>query len=258
MLIYKRLNKEEDFTVMSADIALSAKKRDLLGKKVKHLRTDGQIPGVVHDRGKDSVIVSINEAEFKKVYSAAGKHHPVQLKVDGKTYTTLIREVTNKPAASPILHAVFQAIKADEKVSAELPIKLTEDIPAERASLLVLKNLDHIMVEALPKDLIDSVEVDANSLAEVGDKLHVSDIKLPDTITIKTDPETVIAAVEMPKDQVAEADAALEETAAQEGASAEDAEGEPTVEGAEGEAEKTEESSESSDSKEPKESPKED
>ena len=246
---------------MSADIALSAKKRDLLGKKVKHLRTDGQIPGVVHDRGKDSVIVSINEAEFKKVYSAAGKHHPVQLKVDGKTYTTLIREVTNKPAASPILHAVFQAIKADEKVSAELPIKLTEDIPAERASLLVLKNLDHIMVEALPKDLIDSVEVDANSLAEVGDKLHVSDIRLPGSITIKTDPETVIAAVEMPKDQIAEADAALEETAAQEGATAEaeeGAEGEPTEEGAEGEAEKTEESSESSDSKEPKESPKED
>ena len=139
------------------------------------------------------------------------------------------------------MHVVFQAIKEDEKVTAEIPVKLSDEIPAERASLLVLKSLDHIVVEALPKDLIDSIEVDASTLAEVGDKLHVSDIKLPSTITLKTDLEQTIATVEMPKDQIAEADAALEEQKAADAASdGEGGEEAGTAEGEEKPAEITE------------------
>lgn len=220
---------------MSEDIVLSAQKRDVLGKQVRSLRNQGQTPAVIHERGKDSLHVSVPSAEFKKAFSSAGKHHAIKLDVEGKKYTTIIKEVVNAPASSSILHAVFQAIKEDEKVAAEIPLKLSEDIPAERASLLVLKNLEYVTVEALPKDLIDVVEVDASSLAEVGNKLHISDIRLPASITIKNDPEQVIAAVEMPKDQIAEADAALEEQKAADSAGAEGeetaAEGEETSDG---------------------------
>lgn len=214
---------------MSEDIVLSAQKRDVLGKKVKKLRDDGHTPGVIHERGKDSVYVSVPSLEFKKAFSAAGRHHAIKIDVGGKKYTTIIKEVTNAPASNSVLHAVFQALKEDEKVTAEIPLRLVGDIPAERASLLVLKNMDHVTVEALPKDLIDVVEVEASSLEEVGSKLHVSDIRLPSTITIKSDPEAVIATVEMPKDQIAEADAALAEQQAAEGAAP--AEGEDTAEG---------------------------
>lgn len=212
---------------MSSDITLSAQKREVLGKQVRALRSNGLTPAVVHQRGEDSLHISIPSAELKKVYASAGKHHAVKLDVDGKKYTTIIKEMVNAPASSSVLHTVFQAIKEDEKVSTQIPLKLIGEIPAERASLLVLKNLDHIMVEALPKDLIDVAEVDASSLEEVGDKLHISDINLPNTIMIKDDPGYVIATVEMPKDQIAEADAALEEQKAQEG---EPAEGEEPAE----------------------------
>lgn len=195
------------------DITLSAKKRVLTGKKVKQLRDAGLTPAVIHEKNKDSVDIEVDAAHLKKVFAAAGKHHAVQLDLEGKKYTTIIKELISGPASHIYYHAVFQAIKADEKVTAELPVKLSEDIPAERASLLVLKKLDHLLVEALPKDLIDSVEVDASGLVQAGDKLQVSDIKLSSAITIKTDPETVIATVEVPKDQIAEADAALEEQA---------------------------------------------
>lgn len=220
-----------------ADITLAAQKREVLGKQVKKLRNDGQTPGVIHERGKDSVYVSVPSLDFKKAFSAAGKHHAIKLDVDGKKYTTIIKDVINAPASSNVLHAVFQAIKEDEKVTAQIPLKLVGDIPAEKASLLVLKNLDHVTVEALPKDLVDVVEVDASPLAEVGNKLHVSDIKLPSAITIKNDPDNVIAAVEMPKDQIAEADAALAEQQAADGAGAESEEGEAAEGGEEAPAE---------------------
>ncbi len=220
---------------MSDAITLSAKKRDVLGKQVRALRRDGQTPGVVHDHGKASIHISMDEAELKKAYSQAGGHHPINLDIEGTKYTTLIKEVTHQPASAKLYHSVFQAIKANETVKADIPIKLVGEIPAERASLLVLQTLDHVEVEALPKDLVDAIEVDATTLAEVGDRLHVSDLQVPSGLTVKTDPEQTIATVEMPKDQVAEADAALEEQAEADGTTAE---GEEAAEGTEGEAAK--------------------
>ncbi len=194
-------------------ITLTASKRDVLGKQVRALRNAGQTPAVVHDHGKDSIHIVVEEKEFKKVYHAAGKHHPVVLKIDGKSYTTLIKEVTNKPASGTVFHSVFQAISANETVKAEIPIHLIGEIPAERASLLVLQNLNSVEVEALSKDLVDSLDVDASVLVDVGDTITVADIKVPTGIEIKTEPEHVIATVEMPKDQIAEADAAQAELA---------------------------------------------
>jgi len=218
---------------MSEEVTLKVNKRDLFGKKVKQLRRNGQIPAVVHERGKDSVHITVDSADFKKVFASAGRHHAIKLNIGGKKYTTIIKEVVNQPASAKFYHAVFQAIKEDEAVTAEIPLKITGEIPAERAGLLVLKNVESVEVEALPADLIDVVEVDGTKLVEVGDKLHISDITVPSSITIKAEPEKVVAAVEMPKDQIAEADAALEEMKAQEEAGEEPAEGEEAEEGAE-------------------------
>lgn len=201
-------------------ITLNANKRDVLGKKVRALRAEGKTPAVIHDHGKNSIHISIEEKELKKVYIAAGRHHPVDLNVEGKKYTTLIKEVTNKPATGILYHSVFQAIKANETVKAEIPVKLTEEIPAERASLLVLQSLETVEVEALPADLVDSLEVNADKLVEPGDKLQVSDIVVPKNVTILSDPETVIATVEIPKNQTAEADAAAADLAADAGSTA--------------------------------------
>ncbi|MBW3569195.1 50S ribosomal protein L25 [Candidatus Parcubacteria bacterium] len=201
-----------------ADITLTAQKRNVLGKQVRRLRREGYTPAVVHQRGGESLHVSVDSALFKKAFSAAGRHHAIKLDVDGKKYTTIIKEVTNAPASYSFYHAVFQSIKEDEKVTAEVPIKLSDEIPAARANLLVLTHLDYLEVEALPKDLLDSIEVDGSTLIEAGDRLHVSDIKVPSNVTVKTDQDHLIASVETPRDQVAEADAALEEQAAAEGA----------------------------------------
>lgn len=195
-----------------SDIALAAKKRGVIGKKVKNLRRAGLVPAVIHNHGGDSLPIEIDSLEFVKVFSSAGKHHPVKLDVEGKKYTTLIKEVTHYPASNKITHTVFQSIKANEKVLAEVPLRISEDNPATRASLLVLTHINSIEIEALPNDLIDVVEVDTSSLTDVGDKVTVANLVVPKAVEIKLDPEMVIASVEMPKDQIAEADAALAES----------------------------------------------
>lgn len=197
------------------DSTLTAVKRDVSATKAKQLRASGSTPAVIHDHGKESIHITVPDAELKKVYASSGKHHPVELTVDGKKYVTMIKEVTHKPATAIIYHTVFQAISANEKTSAEVPLQLSEDIPAIKASLQVLRKLETVEIEALTKDMIDVIEVDASSLVEVGDKITVADLKVPANVTITTEPEQVIATVEMPKDQAAEADAAASELAAE-------------------------------------------
>lgn len=204
------------------DITLVVEKRETVGKGLNKLRRDGIVPAVIHNHGKESVIVSGPSVEMKKAYAQAGKQQPVTVKLDGKDYFAIIKDVDFDPKKNQLRHIVFGAINRNEKVETEVPVKLEGEIPAEKASLIVINTVDHVTIEALPKDLIDSVAVDASKLAEVGDKLHVSDIVVPEGVTILTEPEQTIAHVEAPRAVVAE--------------ESEEAEGEEGAEGSEDES----------------------
>ncbi len=199
------------------DIALALEKREVIGKGLAKLRNDGSTPAVIHDHGKESLHVMAPSGELIKIFAAAGKHHPVNLTVGSTKYMALIKDVDFEPRKHTIRHVVFNAIKADEKQQTEVPVHFAEDveIPAEKAGLMVIRNLDVVEIEALPKDLIDQIVIDPSGLTEIGDKLTVADLKVPSTITIITEPEHTIATVEETKAQMSEE---AEEAEAAEGA----------------------------------------
>lgn len=215
---------------MSTDsITIDLEERTTLGKGLNHLRADGRVPAVIHHPGKESLHVMADYMALNKVYALAGKHHPVELKLSGKQQLAMIKDADFEPVKHRLRHVVFQAIKQNEEVEAEVPVVLTgEEIPAEKKSLLVLPQLDVVQIKALPKDLPDQLTVDATKLEEVGDHLYVSDIKVPAGVTLLTDPEASLAVVEMPKDQIAEADAAAA-ALAEDAAASSDTGDEPAV-----------------------------
>ncbi|MGZ6004933.1 MAG: 50S ribosomal protein L25 [Candidatus Saccharimonadales bacterium] len=187
------------------EIGLVLKEREVVGKQVKQLRRDGSIPAVIHDHGKPSVIVMAPVIEITKAYHAAGKHHPINLSVGQKKYLAIIKDVDFEPKKHQLRHVVFNAIKTDQKVQTEVPIHLEGEIPAEKAGLMVITNLDTVEIEALPKDLVDEFKVSAIGLAEIGDKLTVADLKVPEGVVILTEAEHPIATVEETKEQISEA-----------------------------------------------------
>lgn len=195
-----------------------------MGKAVRQLRRQGQVPAVIHDHGKASLHVQAAYLPIYKIYQQAGKHHPVDLTVGGKKYLALIKDATFEPRKNRLQHVVFNAIKQNEKVTAEVPLVLSDEVPAERAGLIVLTHLENVTVEGLPHSLVDSLTADASALNEVGDKVTVADLKIPTGLTIMDDPDTVIATVEMPRDQIAEANAAAAEQAAADGKTTEETE----------------------------------
>lgn len=185
---------------MSDQITLAVETRDTLGKGVKRLREAGMVPGVIHDHGKQSVHVQAEYQALHKAYMTAGKHHPVQVTAGGKQYTTLVKDVTFDPRYHAITHVVFGAVKANEKVEAEIPVhpaysEGNESSPAERAGLIVLGQLDVIAVRALPRDLPDFVTYDAEKLVAVGDQVTVEDLTIPSGIEVETESNHVVATV---------------------------------------------------------------
>jgi len=199
---------------MSTDtISIELKKREIIRKKLAVLRETGEVPVVVHDHGKPSMHASASMVPLQKVVSAAGKHHPIEVKLGAEDRLVLIRDVDYDPRKHHLRHVVFQAIRRNQKAHAEIPIEFTGDIPAERSSLMVIYQLDHVEVEALPSDLPDAILVDPSALVEVGDTMLVGDLKAPKGVTILTEATYPIATVEMPKDQLAEAEASADSLA---------------------------------------------
>lgn len=239
---------------MSQDvISVELKDRKVVGKGLDKLRSVGQLPAVIHNHGQPSLHVEGDLKRLNDIYLQAGKHHPVEIKVNGQQILALIKDADFEPVKQRLRHVVFQAINRNEKVEAEIPVVLEGEVPAEKMSLMVITGIDTVQVEALPQDLPDSITVDAGLLREVGDKISVADIQPPAGVTILTEPDQTIARVEMPKDQIAEADAAAADLAADAEKSAEPEETGDKAEEAEAGAEESSDKADESKEEKPKE-----
>ena len=217
------------------DAPVKLDQRTVAGKGLNHLRRDGVVPAVIHNHGQASILVMAPEAELTKIYQEAGKHHPLNLEVGSDKFLALIKDAHFDPVKRRLQHVVFQAIKQDEAVEAEVPVHLEGEIPAERVGLIVLHQLDTVQIEALPKNLPDEFKVDATGLVELHDKITVADIKVPEGVTILTDPEHPIATIAEPRAIAAEE----AEAEAAEGEEGELAEGEEGAESEPGDSEST-------------------
>lgn len=200
------------------EVSLALQERSVVGKGINQLRRDGLVPAVIHDHGKDSIIVMAPYLEVYKAFKLAGRQQPVNLSVGKKKYMALIKHVDFEPKRNQMRHIVFNAIKADEKQQTEVPIHLEGDAPAEKAGLMVIHQLDAVTIEALPKDLIDEIKVDVSGLSEIGDKVTVANLTVPAGVVVLTEAEHPIAVVEETKAQMSEEAEAEEAEAVAEGA----------------------------------------
>ena len=221
---------------MSQDtISLTLEPRKVLGKQVRQLRNAGTIPAVIHDHGKESVIVQGDFMQISKVYKQAGKHHPVEIKTGDKSYVALIKSATFDPKKHQLTHVVFNAVDRNQQVEADVPVRPRYDdeneaSPAERNGLIVLSQIETVQVKSTPSNIPDVLEYNAEKLVEVGDSVTVADLVVPSGVEVETDANHAVATVYEPS-----ALAAANEAAA--------GESEEETESAEGEASEGNESS---------------
>lgn len=221
-------------------IPLKANDRTVFGKKVKNLRKDGKLPAHVYGNTKEVEHIEVDSVDFKRVFKEAGETGLVNLKIgEDRTRPVMIKEVDIDPVRGEILHVGFYQVNLKEKVTVPVPIELVgEEVESVKlGQTVVLQTLSEVMVEALPADLIEKIEVNIEGLKEVGDAITVADLNYDRTLlTVQAEPEEVVVKLD---DAVTEEMKALmeeqaaEQEAAAEAAEAEAGEGEPKAEGEE-------------------------
>lgn len=171
---------------MGDKLELKVDRREIFGKKVKQLRQKGITPGVVYGAGMEPVAVQADGKDVMRLYAAAGKHTPVQL-TGTKRRIAMIKDIEMHPTKSGVVrHIAFHAVRADEPVVAEVPIRLLDvgESEAERAGLIVLQAIEKVEVKALPLNLPEALEISVAKLASEGDRLKIGDIDLPEVVEL--------------------------------------------------------------------------
>jgi len=157
---------------------LEAIKREVKGEKV---REKGQIPAVVYGAGGEAVSLSIEKAKFEKLYEGAGESTLIDLKVDGKDEgKILVQEVQRDPVNDRVMHVDLKRIDMNKPLTAYVSLNFigVSDAVKNFGGILV-KNVEEVEVECLPKDLVSEIEVDLTALATFDDAIKVGDLKLP-------------------------------------------------------------------------------
>lgn len=202
---------------------LTVQKRTLTGKKVHTLRKQSIIPGVVYGKHlSNPAVVQFDKNSFLKAYKQAGYSTPVDLTGE-ESHLVLIHNIDVNPVTDIVEHVDFLAVKADEKVEASVSIVLEGTSPAEKDGIGRVQLVkDHVIVEALPRDLPHDIKVDISSLQTLQDGIFVRDLKVSDKVEILDDADLPIVAVVAIEDEAEETTTAEENAAAASGTANDD------------------------------------
>lgn len=173
---------------MATNHQLSATSRKIEGKGAsRRLRIAGYVPAIVYGAGEAPQAIQIlhNDillgSRFESFYSSV-----IELTVDGKKQSVLIKDWQKHPFKQLMLHMDFQRVNENEAVRVAVPLHFLnqEKSPAGKtAGLVISHNLTEVTVSCLPKDLPEFIELDLGELKE-GDIIHLSDLKFPKGVEV--------------------------------------------------------------------------
>ena len=193
-------------------LKIKAKKRELIGKKIKKLRKQGILPGVLYGPKIKNLPLEINLKDFEKTYKEAGESSLVSLEVEGKEYSALIHQIKRDPLTGQFLHVDFYQPILTEKVEATVPLVFEGESKAVKdLGGTLIREIQEIVVKALPQDLPHEIKVNIEKLETFEDEILVKDLKLSDKVEAERKPEDIVALISPPEKVEEELEKPVEE-----------------------------------------------
>jgi large subunit ribosomal protein L25 len=193
---------------MMARQEFTAQRRTVIGKKVRRLRREGLVPGVVYGPVVEGTVpVSVDRREFVKFYQTNGHSTLFVLRWEDGDESVFIREVQQDPVRREPLHIDFFAPNLRMPVRAVVPIVFHNPNSAIDGMLAEIRT--EVEVEALPATIPHQIDVDVSQLVHPGDVIRVGDLPLPDGVTVITDEGESVVQIEAVYQEPVEAEEAL-------------------------------------------------
>ena len=213
---------------MANEIVLDLEPRVVLGKKVKVLRRNGVIPVHVYGAKDAPESLQCERAALERVLAQAGSSTPVFLGIAGKQdrQLAMVREVQWEPVKGSLLHVDFLRVEAAVPISVDVPLVFEgESMGARAAGGNVAQVLYSLTVQALPLDAPSSLIVDLSTLTDAQMAIRAQDVELPANVSLESNPEALVARIDLPHATMEEAEEGAPSEPALVGESSEEGEG---------------------------------
>ncbi len=182
---------------------LQLQKRDVTGKKVRHLRKDGLTPAVVYNGKGESFNVVMNTTDADWINRNTTSTSILDTTLEKESFKTLVKELDINPVTDEINHVALFRIDESAPMVFTIPFNIIGISPAVKNNLGVLVNvLDSIEVRCKLSDLKPYIEIDISKLDTVGQTINVDDIKLPEGMSLINDEQakaTIVTITEIQK-----------------------------------------------------------
>ncbi len=223
---------------MSEQLTLPAEARDRAGKGASRaLRRDGRVPAVVYGEKKNSLSIHVEEKLLSKMlHTGHFMNSVVMIDFAGKAHRTLPKAIDFHPVSSRPIHVDFLRIGEHTKVHVNVPVRFdNEDASPGLKRGGVLNVVQHELELVCDAAHIPSeIHVPLDGL-EIGDSIHISQVKLPEgSMPAIEDRDFTVATIVAPsamKSEEEEAAAAGEVPTIEEGAEEGEAGGSEEAEG---------------------------
>jgi len=187
-----------------AENVLSVDTRTETGKGAnRRLRVAGHIPGVIYGKGRETQSVVLDPKALEAVLhkSGAGLNTLIDLSVAGRTDTVLVKELQRHPVHGSYVHVDFFKVDLSQKITVSVPIRVVGKAHGVEFGGILDHPLRELEVQCLPRAIPEFVEVDVSAL-EVGQSIHVSELRLPEGVLVMTDAALPVASVVLPAAEV--------------------------------------------------------
>lgn len=203
--------------------ALTATNRKETGKAdIRRLRRlDNMVPAIIYGGKEEPQNIKLPENEVLKAFSMDGIRSQVfELNLEGKATPVIVKDSQAHPTKPKIMHIDFLRVDMNKPVTMAIPLNFIGDdvAPGIKEGGLISHTMTELELTGLPNNLPESIEVDISEM-HLGDRLHITDIKLPANVSlasaVDTEHDASVVVINKPKAEVEETDEAAADGSAE-------------------------------------------
>ena len=172
---------------MQNEFEIDAVSRSDQGKGAsRRLRREGLVPGIIYGGGTDPEMIATAHNELlHHLDQEAFYSHILTVKVDGKPQKVVLRDLQRHPSKPFVQHIDLLRVRMDETIRMTVPLHFEgeEACPGVKAGGTVLHGMSDVEIECLPNDLPEYIPIDVSAM-QVGDTVHLSELTMPEGVTL--------------------------------------------------------------------------
>ncbi len=175
---------------------LVAQRRTKLGTSAnRRLRASGHVPGNIYGHKQDPISVSFSAKEASALVRST--HRVVELELDGKTETAILRETHWDAYHKELQHVDFMRVDANERVKVDVDVVLRGTAAGALAGGVLEHSLHMLHVDCLAVNIPEAISVKVQGL-QIGQAIHVKELEIPAGVTVLNNPDAIVVRVVQP------------------------------------------------------------